>query len=278
MRVSEAFGSVETARLPFGEPEPQPDPNEQARLELGPRAAEPMDLLDQRIRKGVESFAERIKVLTRLATDVPIRNVEEGHKLTETLVEAKQLLEQLDEWQHRLTDPLKQKAKTIEGIFNPLKLALRDEKRKTGFMYRAGKLLAAFKQQEEARVRREQEAARLAQEEAARKEAEAEARVQSAETPAERQEALAAAEEASRAQTQALVSAPELPVKGFKGEMGSASIREVWRFEVVKPELVPREYLAPDEKAIRAAVAAGVREIAGVNISQAQEVAVRIGK
>ena len=42
--------------------------------------------------------------------------------------------------------------------------------------------------------------------------------------------------------------------------------RERWVFSVEDPAQVPREYLCPDEKAIRAAVAAGVREIAGVAI------------
>ena len=44
---------------------------------------------------------------------------------------------------------------------------------------------------------------------------------------------------------------------------------------VVDPMTVPREYLVVDEKAIRAAVRAGVREIAGVRIYEDVEMAVR---
>jgi hypothetical protein len=43
-------------------------------------------------------------------------------------------------------------------------------------------------------------------------------------------------------------------------------VRKVAKFEVLDAAKLPREYLCADEKAIRAAVNSGTREIAGVRI------------
>lgn len=97
----------------------------------------------------------------------------------------------------------------------------------------------------------------------------------------ERRKAEAAAQEEARklqerlqAEAQAAgveapqVVAPVIPEKAttVRTAEGSAIQRTQWTFEVVDPALVPREYLTVDEKAIRAAVKAGVREIPGVRI------------
>lgn len=58
---------------------------------------------------------------------------------------------------------------------------------------------------------------------------------------------------------------PELP-RVTRTEAGTASQRKEWRFEVIDPEAVPREYLMIDERAIRQAVKAGVRKIPGVRV------------
>lgn len=56
------------------------------------------------------------------------------------------------------------------------------------------------------------------------------------------------------------------PPKVTRTEYGSQHIRLDWVFEVEKPELVPREYLCVDERKIKDAVKAGVRNISGVKI------------
>ena len=60
--------------------------------------------------------------------------------------------------------------------------------------------------------------------------------------------------------------------------MGSATIRKVWAFEVVNVAQVPREFLAVDEQAIRKAVAAGIREIAGVRIFEQESLSIGASK
>lgn len=57
--------------------------------------------------------------------------------------------------------------------------------------------------------------------------------------------------------------------------IGNASMRKVWKFDVLDDDLVPRDYLVVDETAIRKAVAAGVREIPGVRIYQDEQVTIR---
>jgi len=58
-------------------------------------------------------------------------------------------------------------------------------------------------------------------------------------------------------------------------EVAAASQRKVWKFEVEAPDDVPREYLTVDERAIREAVKAGVRSIAGVKIYEHTETVIR---
>lgn len=50
----------------------------------------------------------------------------------------------------------------------------------------------------------------------------------------------------------------------------SKSIRTVWKFEIIDENLLPREYLMPDEKKIGSAMALGAREIPGVRIYEDQ--------
>jgi hypothetical protein len=63
--------------------------------------------------------------------------------------------------------------------------------------------------------------------------------------------------------------------KTVKTDMGTASIKEVWEFEIADEAAIPREYLAVDVQKIRAVVKAGVRSIPGVRIFKTEQLAVR---
>ena len=239
----------------------------EARLPPGPQG--PLALLPQTTQAKVDAIAEDIRKITRLATDVPLATLEDAHQLSAALVEGKRAYKELEESRRGITDPINAKVKSINKVFAPMLEAL------SGFEERAKRLLAAWHQQEEARVRREQEAARLAQEDAARREAIAMARAE-ASTGRTRATALAKAEAASAEQSQALIAAPVAAPRGLRGDAGSTGVRKRWTFEIVKPELVPSQYLTIDHGKIRAAVTSGVREIAGVNIYETSDVAVRL--
>ena len=63
--------------------------------------------------------------------------------------------------------------------------------------------------------------------------------------------------------------------KTVHSDFGTVSAKKVWDFDVEDESKVPREFLMVNEKAIRAAVKAGVRNIPGVKIYQREELAVR---
>lgn len=61
---------------------------------------------------------------------------------------------------------------------------------------------------------------------------------------------------------------PPEPPRVVRTESGSSHQRQEWTFEVQDETQVPREYLMVDERKIREAVKAGIREIPGVRIFQ----------
>jgi len=89
-----------------------------------------------------------------------------------------------------------------------------------------------------------------------RQEAERSRREAAAKVAREAADAIAAGRTPEPAKPVFVPTAPP-PVKG---------IRRAWVHEVEDPDLVPRQYCGPDDQLLRAAVNAGVREIAGVRI------------
>lgn len=67
---------------------------------------------------------------------------------------------------------------------------------------------------------------------------------------------------------------PEAP-KTLSNEYAVASTKYKWGWSVVDESLVPKEYLMPDPEKIERAVKAGVREIAGVSISEISSMTIR---
>jgi hypothetical protein len=59
---------------------------------------------------------------------------------------------------------------------------------------------------------------------------------------------------------------PEKVAPRTKGDVGGVTVRMTTKFEVLDPDMVPREYCKPDEQAIRAAVKGGTKRIPGVRI------------
>lgn len=64
----------------------------------------------------------------------------------------------------------------------------------------------------------------------------------------------------------------DVPVKVEKTHV--KGMKKVWTHEVVDSNLIPQDYMVIDEKAIRAAIKAGVREIPGLKIYQENKLAV----
>ena len=82
-----------------------------------------------------------------------------------------------------------------------------------------------------------------------------------------------ASEQQAAAVQQAAASAA--PARLIKTDIGSASVRRRWTFKLIDISKVPGEFLQVNEQEIRKAIAGGVREIAGLEIFQTEDLAVR---
>jgi len=70
------------------------------------------------------------------------------------------------------------------------------------------------------------------------------------------------------------VEQPPVPAAVKTSTGATVATRKVWTFRLVDINLVPREYLTLDEAKVRKAIAAGVREIPGLEIYQEERVIV----
>ncbi len=70
---------------------------------------------------------------------------------------------------------------------------------------------------------------------------------------------------------------PVIPKKTepIRTDVGTSSTRMVWDFEISEPEKVPDDYRVIDEKKIKRAIDAGIRDIPGVHIYERPQVSVR---
>lgn len=122
---------------------------------------------------------------------------------------------------------------------------------------------AAAKIEQAAREKREKEEAKARELEAQGRQAEAEAKREAA----DRAEALRIQQaDAKRTAAAQIPAAPVVHIEQPK--VAGISTSTVWKFEIVNPDLIPREYLTPDEKAIGGVVRSlkGRASIPGVRI------------
>lgn len=239
---------------------------------LPPAQAEvAIQLLEERESGKLALFLSEIEDITRAWTrDVP-KTTKEAASLTELLARAKVAHEELESMRKERVRPLIAEKASIDTLFKTVTDPLDS-------LITAGKrAYNAWTAAERARVEREEAERRRAMEAAALKEQEALARAEAAKTDAARKKALADAEKASQAQAAALVQAPAPAARGIRTDTGTVSSREVWKFEIVKPELVPRQYLEVSDGLIRTAVRSGVRQIPGVNIFPEDQAQIRLG-
>lgn len=163
----------------------------------------------------------------------------------------KTLKKELTEQRFALTRPIDAAKRAVLDFFRPMEARLDDAERRV-------KLALAGYKREQDDIAREEQRRRDA---AARREREALA-VRAREAEAKGREARAAALEARASQAVAPLVEPATP------KTEGVSFREVWKFRVVDPAKVPREYLAVDEKKIGAVVRAlkGDASIPGVEV------------
>lgn len=228
---------------------------------LSPRQTdEVVDLLDERELAKLELMAGEVRSILAAAISKPVESDADEGRLGELMARGVIARKELQALLLARVAPLEAEVASVRAIFKRLTEPLKQ------FDLDAERRIVQYRAAKRQRIEREQREALRRQEEAARREAEAVAAAEAARSEEERRAALAAAEAASQEQMAAAVSAPAPMTRGVKIESGTLSERERWTFEVVRPDLVPREYLKVDDSAVRKAIAAGCREIPGLNI------------
>lgn len=190
--------------------------------------------------------------------------------------EVKKLSKAIEEKRKDLVGPLNDEVKRINGYAKQISEPLLEIESHLKRELAAWNEILAERRREE--MRKAEEAKRLAEAEAERKrkEAEEEAKLSAMFSPAD--DASAARAEV-KIQTDAVkeLATIESSHKAQVKEIASMKVpgaRTIWNFEVTDASAVPMEFLMVNEKALREAVRAGVREIPGVRIFSETVVAI----
>ena len=246
------------------------------------------------VKAALEPYLAKIDGFAESASAIEIADAESQNTAVEMAGQAKRLGKLIDKARTDFVaapnDYVKQVNGLAKGITAKLDAIENGIKRKIS-TYQAEverKRIAAEAAARKAAIEAQRlidEEARLAREASDRAAAEA-ARIADEAAKAGSADALRLAEvaaaEAAKAQVQAelptvQVEAPFIPqaTGPVRTADGTASVKKVWKFAVTDAQAVPREYMVVDERAIRQAVAQGVRTIAGVNIFEDSQVAIR---
>lgn len=197
----------------------------------------------------------------------------------EVAKESKAYAKKIEEIRTTLVKPLNDRVKEINSYAKSLQAPLdeaeshlKSELRK--YEMALEKIRAEeFKKAEAARLEalKKAEQERKAKEEAAKKEAELDSLFGEAKSTSSIELESKIDEEIVNAQIKAEHKAS---VKNIESQKVKGASR-VWIFEITDSNLVPRDFLMVDERKIRAAVAEGAREIAGVKIFEETKIAIR---
>lgn len=222
------------------------------------------ELFSQAEAGKFDMMARALSALERQIEGATVARQEDANNVQRILAESKRALKTCDETRLAQTKPLREQQAAINDTWGRLTAALQ----KVADV--AGRKILVWNDQERQRRFREERAAREA---AIRAEQEAEAARKLAEQAVNdeaRQAAYDAEVEAemAAAQAQEAVLAVEQAPRGIKTDSGTTSTQWRWTFRVEDPAKVPRQYLTVDEKALRAAIAAGITQIDGVTIWQ----------
>lgn len=214
----------------------------------------------------LEALRTDIQAITELALSQRVMDVTTKDAALAIAVDVKRVRKAIEERRKLITAPLQDTVKRVIAFADTLDQPLaRAEAHIRGEAVRYANEIAAEQRKAQAAI--EMEKLRIRREE--------EARLRSAAAMAESteehlQKADQIREETKVQQVETSVRAREVKAQGVKGTT------EVWKFEVTDPAQVPRQYLAVDQSAIRAAIQyQKLREIPGVRIYS--ETQVRLG-
>lgn len=228
-----------------------------------------------------------VNKLTAFARAIVIKTAKQYEDAADYLKSIKGMLKRIEEARTRVTKPLNESLREVnrqaKEASDPLALAEAQIK---------SAMVAHQNEQERLRLEQQRQADEVARKErdrieTQRREAEAKARAEQDRLRKEAEAAAAAgrtaeaaklaakaasvaeksaARDAALEERSAMVVAPVIQREAPK--VSGISAREVWRYEITDPDLLPREYTIPDEKAIGGVVRSlkGNTRIAGVRV------------
>ena len=203
--------------------------------------------------KEAEEVQEITSGVVKAAEGVVINSDDSMQEASDILSWVAKAKKQVEDKRKFLVKPLNDHVKSINEMFKGYMAPL--EKADTVLRQK----VMAYRQEQE-RIRREEEERLRKEAEAERKRLEKQAKKDGAQPPPP--------------PPPVAPSTPE-QAKTVHSDMGSVTTKTVWDFEIVDEDKVPRSFMIVNEKAIRAAVKAGVRNIPGVKVFQKEEFAVR---
>lgn len=248
------------------------------------RNSEPMsdaEALQNRLAEDNQSLIKRQVDLIAAEARLPeIANDDSAGKVSDYIKQVTSCSKALDTARVGAKEPFLEGGRTVDGFFKSYTDPLAALKKRI-----ESKLGAYLREKEAAERRRREEEARKAAEEAAAREAET---MKLAEVeglaPAVANAALdgAVAAQATAEQAQKAAEAKPAELARTRGDFGSlATLSRQWTFKDLNRDAIDLEALRPHlpldglEKAVRAAIKAGAREIRGVTIYEDAKASVR---
>ena len=202
------------------------------------------------VKKALAEYDESIASMVQQADALEVTDEESNVLAVEMAGQIKKLNKAVEALRKKFVEEPKAYAKSVDALAKSYKD--RFDRIERGLKTK----IAQYQSRVELERRKKEEAARQAAAEAQRKLDE---------------EAEAAGVEPVRLDQMIM---PE-PEKVTRTGSGAAYQRKAWTFEIEDEALIPREYLVVDEKAIREAVKAGVRNISGVRIFEENRTVIR---
>lgn len=218
-----------------------------------PQPLSPMPLNMLTPRRMLEPFRNKALALLADAGKITVTDQDSRVAATKLASSIKKAIKTVEDTRKDYTDPFNEHIKSVIGLAKEVSAPL-DE----AFRHLTGELNKYAAQVELERRKAEEDARRRAEEE--QKRLNAEAKAAGVEAPL--------VPEVLTANTQSATAT-------VRTESGTSFQRKTWTFSVESLEKVPREYLALNESAVRAAIKNGVRNIDGLKIFETTGTVIR---
>ena len=226
----------------------------------GEQLDEACQLFDEAQAEQFAKLAVQVQDVVAKIPAAKIASEEQAHEVNALLGVAERYEKAVEAARKDITAPLNAQVKAVNDLFRPLTVAL------SGITAEGNKggrvrplVLAWIKAKQEAQKRAQEEADRVRRE-AEQREIAARIAAEEAATEAARKEQIVLATEAMQDAALAQVMAP-VPVRGIASASASHTITKHWVVSAINPAELPREYLMPNEPAIKDALASAVRRM-----------------